>query len=73
MGGIRRMCKAFGSINLGGVLFVWDYHRDDAFKASEMTKEQTRLSQIAKGKLMKEAFDQMTQDLKTENPSNETH
>jgi len=54
MGGIRRLCKLYGRINLNGTIYLWDYARDEPRKQSEMTKEEIAASEKIKWCSIKE-------------------
>ena len=61
MAGIARICKLYGKMQIGDVMWVWDYHRDIALKEKEMTKEQWKASEKAKWSLIKEQLNQQSQ------------
>jgi len=48
MTGLQRTLKQYGQMNVGGVVWVWDYHKGEPRIKSEMTKEEIRLSNKAK-------------------------
>lgn len=48
MSGLRRLCKLYGSMQIQGVMWVWDYANDKPVKKSEMTHEQWCASERAK-------------------------
>lgn len=54
MGGLQRLCKTYGRININGVVWVWDYVQDKAVKESEMTHEQWVASERKKWEAIKE-------------------
>lgn len=60
MGGIARMCKLYGKMKIGDVMWVWDYARDIPVKEPDMTKEQREASKEAKKLLMEEQLKQET-------------
>ena len=60
MGGIARMCKLYGKMRIGNVMWVWDYARDIPVKEKEMTKEQCKESEKVKWQQIKEQLKQET-------------
>lgn len=48
MGGLKRICKLYGSIKVNDVLWVWDYVKDEPRIKSEMTKEEFAASEKKK-------------------------
>ena len=53
MGGLMRLCKLYGAIDVVGkdgikVRWVWDYAREEAVIKSEMNKERFSASEKAK-------------------------
>ena len=53
MGGLSRLCKMYGRIDMkdadgNKVIWVYDYHNDEPVLKSEMTKDQFTLSEKAK-------------------------
>jgi uncharacterized protein YgiM (DUF1202 family) len=58
MGGLARICKMYGSMEVTGangkkVLWVWDYALDKPRLKSEMTKDELEVSEKAKWMKMK--------------------
>lgn len=53
MGGLARICKMYGGMNIQGVEWVWDYDNDIARVKSEMTKDEIDKSEKAKWTLIK--------------------
>ena len=39
MSGLQKLCKAYGRMQIQGVMYVWDYVEDRAIPKREMTKE----------------------------------
>lgn len=58
MGGIAKMCKLYGKMQINNVMWVWDYARDIPVKEKEMTKEQWKASEKAKWQQIKEQLKQ---------------
>lgn len=53
MSGLKRLCKAYGSINFtdnegNTEIYVYDYVKDKPVRKSEMTKEEWELSEKEK-------------------------
>jgi hypothetical protein len=48
MGGLARICKMYGSLNVNGVEWIYDYVNDKPRLKSEMTKEEIIASEKAK-------------------------
>jgi hypothetical protein len=48
MGGLSRICKMYGSLNVNGVVWIYDYVNDKPRLKSEMTKEEIIASEKAK-------------------------
>lgn len=48
MAGLRRILKMGGSMYIQGVLWVWDYAKDEPRKRSEMTHDEWLASERAK-------------------------
>lgn len=42
MSGLAKICKAYGSMKINGINFVWDYVEDRAVRESEMPKGSER-------------------------------
>jgi hypothetical protein len=57
MGGIQKICKIYGRIKVGNVMWVWDYKNDVAVKESEMTTEMKVASEKAKYELIKKQIE----------------
>jgi hypothetical protein len=45
MAGLQKVLKLFGRMNVGGVMWVWDYAQNEAVKESEMPKGSERWKQ----------------------------
>lgn len=60
MGGIARICKLYGRMQIADVMWVWDYARDVPVKEKEMTKEQWKESEKVKWQQVKEQLEQET-------------
>ncbi len=58
MGGIARMCKLYGKMQIGDVMWVWDYARDIPVKEKDMTKEQWKESEKVKWQQIKEGLEE---------------
>ena len=61
MGGLRKLCKLYGSIEVADqfgnkVIHVWDYANDKPRLKSKMTKEEIAASERAKYEQAKELF-----------------
>ena len=54
MGGLARICKQYGSLDVNGVIWLWDYVNDKPRLKSEMTKEEIAASEKAKWMSFKE-------------------
>ena len=54
MSGLQKLCKAYGRMQIQGVMYVWDYVDDKAVKESEMTKERFAESEKIKWNLVKD-------------------
>jgi hypothetical protein len=39
MSGLQKLCKMYGRIKVGSIIYVWDYVEDRAIPKREMTKE----------------------------------
>lgn len=50
MSGLQNLCKLYGKMKVGNVLWVWDYVNDKPRKKSEMTKAELAASDAAKYK-----------------------
>ena len=54
MSGLRRICRMYGSMEIQGVMYVWDYAKEGPVKKSEQTKEEWAASEKRKYELIKE-------------------
>lgn len=54
MAGLARILKMHGRMQVNNVMWVWDYAQDKARLESEMTKEETKASEIAKWSAVKD-------------------
>jgi hypothetical protein len=56
MAGLRKMCRAFGGMQINGVMWRWDYAADEPVKESEMPmgSERWKASEMRKVELMRE-------------------
>jgi len=48
MAGLRSICKQLGSLEVDGVLWIWDYVNNEPRKKSEMTKDEIRANKLKK-------------------------
>lgn len=48
MTGLQRICKLYGRMKCGDVLWLWDYVQNKARPASEMTKAEKMASEKAR-------------------------
>jgi len=48
MSGLRKLCKMYGHLKCGDVLWYWDYVKDEPRIKSEMTKDEINASEKAK-------------------------
>lgn len=48
MTGLEKLCKVYGSIEIHGELWLWNYSKNKAVLKSEITKEEFRESEKAK-------------------------
>jgi hypothetical protein len=48
MSGLKRLCKMYGRLQFGDVVWVWDYERDIPVLEKEMAKEQWAKSERKK-------------------------
>lgn len=62
MAGLQRVLKQYGTMNVGGVIWVWDYANDRPRIKSEMTAEEIKESERVKWMQIKEQIDK--QDFK---------
>jgi len=62
MGGLRRLCKAYGGLNFNGVEYLWDYTRDEPRLKSEMTKAEIAASEKAKWKAVMDNYNKHKDD-----------
>lgn len=53
MGGLARLCRMYGQMNINGVVWIWDYVNERARIKSEMTKEEIAESEKIKWNLIK--------------------
>lgn len=53
MAGLRKILKAYGEMNVNGVVWVWDYTKDEPRKKAEMSKAEIKASEKAKFALIK--------------------
>ena len=60
MSGLRMLCKAFGRMQIGDVLWLWDYATDEPCKESDMPvgSERRKKSDIAMAGLMRQKLEQ---------------
>ncbi len=65
MSGLRRLCKLYGAMEIQGVMWVWDYVKDEPVKKSEQTHEEWMASERKRFELLKA---QMEDEAKTEQP-----
>lgn len=58
MAGLRRICKMYGCMKIQGVMWVWDYAKDEPVLESEMPagSERWQASERARFELMKDAY-----------------
>ena len=40
--GLQRICKQYGRVKAGSIMYVWDYANDEAVPESEMKADQAR-------------------------------
>jgi hypothetical protein len=64
MSGLRRICRMYGSMEIQGVMWVWDYVKEEAVKKSEQTKEEWAASERRKYALIAEGQAEGTQNEK---------
>jgi len=59
MAGLARICKMYGSMEINGKKYVWDYARDEAVPEDEMPNgsERRRASEEAKFKALQQEID----------------
>jgi hypothetical protein len=57
MSGLKRLCKMYGRLQCGDVMWVWDYERDIPVLEEEMTKEQLAKSERKKYETIKKQLD----------------
>jgi len=50
MSGLNRLCKLYGRLKIGDVLYVWDYKADKAVPASEMEEGSPRWKESERAK-----------------------
>jgi len=55
MSGLRRICRMYGAIEIQGVIWVWDYVKEEPVKKSEQTKEEWAASERRKYELITKA------------------
>jgi hypothetical protein len=57
MAGLARLCKMYGRMEVQGVMWAWDYARDEAVKESELKADRQRweASERARAELMRAA------------------
>jgi hypothetical protein len=53
MGGLARLCRMYGQMNINGVIWIWDYVNEEPRIKSEMTKEEIAESEKTKWNLIK--------------------
>lgn len=64
MSGLRRICRMYGSMEIQGVMYVWDYAKEKPVKKSEQTKEEWAASEKRKYELIKDGQAEETQNEK---------
>ena len=52
MSGLRRLCRMYGAMEIQGVMWVWDYAKEEPVKKSEQTKEEWAASERRKYELI---------------------
>jgi major membrane immunogen (membrane-anchored lipoprotein) len=67
MGGLAKLCKLYGSVEVSGqdgkkIVWVWDYAQDKPRLKSEMTDEEIRESEKAKWIDVKNRIEQEKQE-----------
>ena len=57
MAGLARICKLYGRMEIQGVMWAWDYARDEAVKESELKADRLRweASERARAELLRRA------------------
>lgn len=53
------MLKLHGKANVNGVMWVWDYANDKPMRESDMSKEQKKASDKAKGLILKDQMKEL--------------
>lgn len=56
MAGLARLCRMYGSINVQGVKWVWDYAKEKPIKQSEMPVGGERWKASEKAKMKKNVY-----------------
>ena len=57
MSGLQKLCKAYGRMQIQGVMYVWDSDQDKAIPESEMTKEMLAESEKIRWQSMKKEIE----------------
>lgn len=52
MSGLRRLCRMYGALETQGVMWVWDYAKEEPVKKGEQTKEEWAASERRKYELI---------------------
>ena len=63
MGGLARICKLYGRMEIQGVMYAWDYARDEALPERELKADRVRweASEKARAELLRAAYSQDAQ------------